>query len=74
MNNDKIRDLIQSLGIFLEPEHYDIARVIIQECIKCCEEVDDAEYGDYEPPDIATGIRDGALLCKIEIKEHFGVK
>lgn len=51
----------------------EFAELIIQECMQCCDKVDDDEYEDITP-DCVTGIRDGALLCKIEIKERFGIE
>ena len=41
--------------------------------MQCCDKVDDDDYDDITP-DVVTGMRDGALLCKIEIKQHFGVE
>lgn len=50
------------------------AELIIKKCMQCCGKVeDDDNYDDYTP-DCAIGVRDGALLCKIEIKQHFGVE
>jgi len=49
------------------------AESIVRECIRCCANVDDGDYADITP-DVATGMRDGALLCKMEIRDHFGVE
>lgn len=49
------------------------AMLIVQECMQCCDKVDNDNYDDITP-DCATGMRDGALLCKIAIKEQFGIK
>ena len=47
-----------------------LARLIIQECMRCCTKVEeDKELSDYQG-----GFRDGALLCREEIKKHFGVE
>ncbi len=50
------------------------AKLIIEECMQCCVKVDDADDYDGIPPDFVTGMRDGALLCKEEIKTHFGIE
>jgi len=53
-----------------QPEIEKFAELIIQECMQCCTKVEeDRELSDYQG-----GFRDGALLCREEIKSHFGVK
>jgi hypothetical protein len=49
------------------------AKLIVQECMNCCIKVDDADHDWIGNSDIITGVRDGALLCRIEIKEHFNL-
>ena len=61
--NDKIKELIKSLGIIPEDEHYEIAQLIIQECIEVC--LSRAGNSDYNT---------GRTHCISDIKEHFGVK
>ena len=87
--NDRIEELARAAGAYrimdeLRQSHMDggksftpeafekFCKLIIQECMQCCDKVDDDDYDDIAP-DAVTGMRDGALLCKIEIKQHFGL-
>ena len=54
------RDFPDALEVF--------AGLIVKECIKCCVQVEDDEY---EGLDGVSGIRDGALLCRMKIGEIF---
>lgn len=82
MNNILIRDLALRAGLEMcgcgcnMPTRYSakFAELIINECMQCCDKVDDADDYDGITPDVVTGMRDGALLCKEEIKTHFGIK
>jgi hypothetical protein len=65
--NPKIRELIMSMGIIPESEHYDIAERVIEECIGCCESV----ISDPVPESVDTWLS-GGEQCIQEIKEHFG--
>ena len=61
--NPKIRELIKSIGIIPEDEHYDVAEAVIKECIAMCKtSVGNADYNT------------GRLHCLENIKERFGVK
>ena len=61
--NLKIRELIMSMGIIPESEHYDIAERVIQECIQVCKSrVGNSDYNT------------GRIHCVSDLKEHFGVK
>ena len=61
--NPKIRELIMSMGIIPESEHYDIAEAVIRECLAMCQTaVGNADYNT------------GRLHCLENIKEHFGVE
>lgn len=61
--NTKIRELIKSLGIIPESEHYEIAEKVIQECMAMCRTgVGNADYNT------------GRLHCLENIKEHFGIE
>ena len=61
--NPKIQELIKSLGIIPESEHYEIAERVIEECIAMCKtSVGNADYNT------------GRLHCLENIKERFGVK
>lgn len=51
----------------------EFAELIIKECIDTCIKVEDDDYEDFTP-DIATGIRDGAMLCAIDIRQRFGIE
>ena len=46
------------------------AALIIQKCIEQCDLVEE----DEELSDEAFTFRDGALMCRVEIKGYFGVK
>ena len=60
--NPKIQELIKSLGIIPESEHYEIAERVIEECIAMCKtSVGNADYNT------------GRLHCLENIKQHFGV-
>lgn len=61
--NPKIQELIKSMGIIPEDEHYEIAERVIQECIAMCKtSVGNADYNT------------GRLHCLENIKEHFGIE
>ena len=61
--NPKIRELIVSMGIIPESEHYEIAERVIQECIQVCKSrVGNSDYNT------------GRIHCVSDLKEHFGVK
>ena len=61
--NPKIRELIMSMGIIPESEHYEIAERVIQECIQVCKSrVGNSDYNT------------GRIHCVSDLKEHFGVK
>jgi len=46
------------------------AAAVIRECLKCCTKVEE----DTSLTNYSGGYLDGALLCREEIKEHFGVE
>ena len=81
MNYDLIREIAVQAGLDMcgcgcdMPTRHSakFAELIIKKCMQCCDKVDDDDYDDITP-DVVTGMRDGALLCKIEIKQHFGVE
>lgn len=58
---EQIRKIIKSLGIIPEAEHYEIAKVIIQECIQLCQKCIDDGCVEAEEP-------------MRKIKERFGVE
>lgn len=61
--NPKIRELIKSMGIIPESEHYEIAERVIRECMVMCKTtVGNADYNT------------GRLHCLENIKERFGVE
>ena len=59
--NPKIRELIMSMGIIPESEHYDIAERVIRQCVEICNDTNDASY------------LNGVIAGK-KIKQHFGVE
>ena len=60
--NPKIQELIKSLGIIPEDEHYDVAEAVIREC---------ADIAKHHVMNIST-YADADFVEK-QIKEHFGV-
>ena len=81
--NPKIQELIKSMGIIPEDEHYDVAEAVIREC---CSKLVEMGEGWHEfaknPPDGQAHNASGALFAAYrlkedavdEIKEHFGVE
>ncbi len=59
--NPKIRELIMSMGIIPESEHYDIAERVIRECMNIAQEYDGAKLGGP------------GLIIAMRIEQHFGV-
>lgn len=59
--NPKIRELIVSMGIIPESEHYDIAEQVIRECVAICNDTNDASYLN-------------GVIAGRKIKQHFGVE
>ena len=57
--NERIRELIKSLGIIPENEHYEVAELIVRECILHLHK---------------RGIEGFGILEERNLKEHFGVK
>ena len=58
--NPKIQELIKSMGIIPEDEHYDVAEAVIRECLHI---VDDEGAGEG-----------GCIRAMIRIQEEFGVE
>jgi hypothetical protein len=46
------------------------AELIVRECMSLCTDVEE----DVELADYVGGFRDGALMCREDIKQHFGVE
>ena len=63
--NERIRELIMSMGIIPEDEHYEVAELIVQECLQLCINVHTDADRPFSVP--------GSLHCMEEIREHFGV-
>ena len=64
--NERIRELIKEMGIIPEDEHYEVAELIVRECmlvVDACES--DLFYDNGMVPIIDVNDR---------IKEHFGVE
>jgi hypothetical protein len=60
--NPKIQELIKSMGIIPESEHYEIAERVIQECINIAYE--------YDLPKMSGP----GMIVAGRIEEHFGVE
>ena len=60
--NPKIRELIVSMGIIPESEHYDIAEQVIRQCV-------DIAYQYDEPKMSGPG-----MIIASRIETHFGVE
>ena len=60
--NPKIRELIVSMGIIPESEHYEIAERVIEECMTIAQEYDGAKLGGP------------GLIIAMRIEQHFGVE
>jgi hypothetical protein len=61
--NPKIRELIMSMGIIPESEHYEIAEQVIRECADAI--IKDSRLND---------VRSAANGCVRTINEYFGVE
>jgi len=62
--NNKIKELIKSMGIIPEDEHYDVAESIIRECLSLFD-------GSNEMKTVGL-ISHTTVIGRI--KEHFGIK
>jgi len=75
--NQQIRGLIESLGIIPEDEHYDVAELIVRECVGVTNaEMDDIlDQSVFNPTDeIWNRARVEELVRVVQlIKKHFGV-
>lgn len=60
--NPKIRELIKSMGIIPEGEHYEVAERVIRECMTIAQEYDGAKLGGP------------GLIIAMRIEQHFGVE
>lgn len=61
--NPKIREMLLSMGIIPESEHYEIAEAVLEECLSLC--LTKVGNGDYNR---------GRMDCHDNIAEVFGVK
>lgn len=78
--NERIRELADSVMvsqpyrpgndfiIFTQDEFDKLAKLIIDECMNCCDVVSAVEWID--PPTYELGVK----ACKVKIQTHFGVK
>jgi len=55
---------------FLMMEKAKFAELIVKECMSLCTDVEE----DVELADYVGGFRDGASMCREDIKKHFGVE
>jgi len=86
--NERIRSLIEraeyQVGkqygpdweVYVEPSREQIlekfAELIIQECLMVCKKTEQYEVGNQYPDEVGC-IRAGAVFCREDIIEHFGV-
>jgi hypothetical protein len=49
------------------------AELIVRECLMVCKKTEQYEVGNQDPDEVGC-IRAGAVFCRDDIKEHFGVK
>jgi hypothetical protein len=63
MYNSRIEELINSLGIIPEDQHFKIAELIITECVAQCEKNKNHEW-----------LGSGSKLSAFNIKQYFGSK
>ena len=77
--NERIEKLLEQAGAEWDDKYHwyvgsvvmeKFAALIIQKCIEQCDLVEE----DEELSDEAFTFRDGALMCRVEIKGYFGVK
>ena len=72
--NDRIKELIKSIGIIPEDEHYDVAITVIQECARIAR----ATPCPYTEPEMIKQLGHtwdmAAVQAGNEIMKHFGVE
>jgi hypothetical protein len=49
------------------------AELIVKECMKVCKKTEQYEVGNQDPDEVGC-IRAGAVFCREDIKQHFGVE
>jgi hypothetical protein len=49
------------------------AELIVRECMKVCKKTEQYEVGNQDPDEVGC-IRAGAVFCREDIKQHFGVE
>ena len=49
------------------------AELIVRECMKVCKKTEQYEVGNQDPDEVGC-IRAGAVFCREDIREHFGVE
>jgi hypothetical protein len=49
------------------------AELIVRECLMVCKKTEQYEVGNQDPDEVGC-IRAGAVFCREDIKEHFGVE
>ena len=69
--NPKIKELIKSLGIIPEDEHYEVAELLIEEC---CQQFVEHPYVGAKRTQYIYGYIQGRADAIRSIKEHFGVE
>lgn len=67
--NERIKELIKSLGIIPEDEHYEVAELIVRECISAVDSTP-LGYSDYRDQ-IEEAMRNA---CSQAIRNTFGVE
>ena len=66
--NPKLKELIKGMGIIPEDEHYEVAELIVRECLEQIEKNFVGAIGTY-----ASAYNSAVLKCKKSIQEHFEI-
>lgn len=62
--NERTKELIKSLGIIPEKEHYEVAELIVRECLDCIAKV-------HKTEEFNEAYTLGVARCFYKIEEHF---
>ena len=80
--NERIKELAEQArkhaSEYVEDEvemqfHKKFAELIVRECMKVCKKTEQYEVGNQDPDKVGC-IRAGAVFCREDIREHFGVE
>ena len=62
--NERIKELIKSCGIIPEDEHYEVAELIVQECINVAQQQRNPQNLNYKPSERFVE----------DLRQHFGIR